>query len=67
MKLVEQVRKFKPDMSASADDSESACDLEGSMYCITCGMEVSSRLAIKHLEKCYAKVLQKIFTKSFVR
>lgn len=57
MKLVEQVRKLKPDLSAAADDTDSTSDLEGSMYCITCGMEVSSRQAIKHLEKCYGKVV----------
>lgn len=29
---------------------------EASMYCITCGHEIHSRTAIKHMEKCFNKV-----------
>lgn len=30
-------------------------DDETSMYCITCGHEIHSRTAVKHLEKCFIK------------
>ncbi|GLV36846.1 CXXC finger protein 1 [Carabus blaptoides fortunei] len=30
-------------------------ELEMSMYCITCGHEIHSRTAIKHMEKCFNK------------
>ena len=38
--------------------SEEDCEDEGemSMYCITCGHEIHSRMAIKHMEKCFNKV-----------
>ncbi|KAM3962563.1 LOW QUALITY PROTEIN: CXXC-type zinc finger protein 1 [Aphomia sociella] len=36
-----------------ADDKEA--DDETSMYCITCGHEIHSRTAVKHMEKCFMK------------
>ncbi|XP_026760648.2 CXXC-type zinc finger protein 1-like [Galleria mellonella] len=35
------------------DDKEA--DDETSMYCITCGHEIHSRTAVKHMEKCFMK------------
>ncbi|KPI92438.1 PREDICTED: CXXC-type zinc finger protein 1 [Papilio xuthus] len=35
------------------DDKEA--DDETSMYCITCGHEIHSRTAVKHMEKCFVK------------
>jgi COMPASS component SPP1 len=34
------------------DDEET----EMSMYCVTCGHEINCKTALKHLEKCFAKV-----------
>ncbi|XP_063232114.1 CXXC-type zinc finger protein 1-like isoform X2 [Bacillus rossius redtenbacheri] len=36
-------------------EDESEDEPEMSMYCITCGIEVNSRLFIKHIEKCFCK------------
>jgi COMPASS component SPP1 len=38
----------------SEEDSEDEGEM--SMYCITCGHEIHSRMAIKHMEKCFNKV-----------
>ncbi|XP_049828645.1 CXXC-type zinc finger protein 1-like isoform X1 [Schistocerca gregaria] len=35
------------------EEAEDEC--EASMYCITCGHEIHSRTAIKHMEKCFNK------------
>ncbi|PNF24443.1 CXXC-type zinc finger protein 1 [Cryptotermes secundus] len=37
----------------SEEDSEDEGEM--SMYCITCGHEIHSRMAIKHMEKCFNK------------
>lgn len=37
----------------NSDDKEA--DDETSMYCITCGHEIHSRTAVKHMEKCFVK------------
>ncbi|CAH0728256.1 unnamed protein product, partial [Brenthis ino] len=37
----------------SGDEKEA--DDETSMYCITCGHEIHSRTAVKHMEKCFIK------------
>ncbi|KAI5632431.1 CXXC zinc finger domain-containing protein [Phthorimaea operculella] len=34
---------------------EKEADDETSMYCITCGHEIHSRTAVKHMEKCFIK------------
>lgn len=31
-------------------------DEEMSMYCVTCGHEIHTRTAVKHMEKCFNKV-----------
>ncbi|XP_073950640.1 CXXC-type zinc finger protein 1-like isoform X2 [Choristoneura fumiferana] len=37
------------------DTGEKEADDETSMYCITCGHEIHSRTAVKHMEKCFIK------------
>lgn len=36
-------------------DLENEEETEMSMYCITCGHEIHSKTAIKHMEKCFNK------------
>lgn len=31
-------------------------DEEMSMHCVTCGHEIHTRTAVKHMEKCFNKV-----------
>ena len=31
-------------------------EAELSIFCVTCGQEINQRGAIKHMEKCFAKV-----------
>ena len=45
----------------SEEDSEDEGEM--SMYCITCGHEIHSRMAIKHMEKCFNKVCTTCFIK----
>lgn len=56
-RIVERAKHASIDPQAEVDDND---DTESSMYCITCGHEVNSRTAIKHMEKCFNKVLQVI-------
>lgn len=35
---------------------EGRADDESSIYCVTCGHEIHTSTAIKHLEKCFNKV-----------
>ena len=51
--IVERAKLATIDPKAEVDEND---DTEMSMYCITCGHEISSRTAIKHMEKCFNKV-----------
>ena len=53
-KIVERAKHATIDPKADIDDND---DNEMSMYCITCGHEINSRTAIKHMEKCFNKVI----------
>ena len=52
-RMVERAKHATIDTSAEDDDND---DTEMSTYCITCGHEIHSRTAIKHMEKCFNKV-----------
>lgn len=52
-RIVERARQATIDPKADVDDVE---DTEMSMYCITCGHEINSKTAIRHMEKCFNKV-----------
>lgn len=52
-RIVERARNATIDPNSDIDDAE---DIESSMYCITCGHEVNTRTAVKHMEKCFNKV-----------
>ncbi|XP_014218351.1 CXXC-type zinc finger protein 1 [Copidosoma floridanum] len=51
-KIVERAKHAAVESKAEVDDND---DNEMSMYCITCGHEISSKTAIKHMEKCFNK------------
>ncbi|GBP58620.1 CXXC-type zinc finger protein 1 [Eumeta japonica] len=51
--LDELVQKAKNATILPTDEKEP--DDETSMYCITCGHEIHSRTAVKHMEKCFVK------------
>ncbi|CAB0044321.1 unnamed protein product [Trichogramma brassicae] len=51
-RIVERAKNDTIDPRTEIDDND---DTEMSMYCITCGHEVNSRTAIKHMEKCFNK------------
>ena len=38
-----------------SEGTESSDDGEVSIYCVTCGHEVSQRTALRHMEKCYSR------------
>ena len=41
-------------MSFSQDMEDD--DPEMTIYCVTCGHQINQKTAVKHMEKCYAKV-----------
>lgn len=49
--LVERAKHLSLDPKALDNNEED----ESSMYCITCGHEIHSRTAIRHMEKCFNK------------
>lgn len=51
--ILEVSKRAVVDTSVNQDEEEG--DEEGSIYCITCGHEVHTRAAIKHMEKCFNK------------
>ncbi|XP_032691339.1 CXXC-type zinc finger protein 1 [Odontomachus brunneus] len=51
-RIIERAKLASIDPHAEVDDND---DTEMSMYCITCGHEIHSRTAIKHMEKCFNK------------
>lgn len=53
-RIVERARHATIDPHSDIDEND---DTEMSMYCITCGHEVHSRAAIRHMEKCFNKVI----------
>ncbi|KAJ8984056.1 hypothetical protein NQ317_008782 [Molorchus minor] len=50
--IVERAKNATIDPNQENENEE---DAEISMYCITCGHEIHSRTAIKHMEKCFNK------------
>ncbi|XP_018568188.1 CXXC-type zinc finger protein 1 isoform X2 [Anoplophora glabripennis] len=50
--IVERAKNASIDPNQDNDNDE---DAEISMYCITCGHEIHSKTAIKHMEKCFNK------------
>lgn len=50
--LVQRAKRCTLDLKA-LDNNESEDEM--SMYCITCGHEIHSRTAIRHMEKCFNK------------
>lgn len=56
--LVERARHCALDPKALDINEED----EMSMYCITCGHEIHSRTAIRHMEKCFNKVSMNIIS-----
>ncbi|KAJ8917400.1 hypothetical protein NQ315_002424 [Exocentrus adspersus] len=50
--IVERAKHASIDPNQENDNED---DAEISMYCITCGHEIHSRTAIKHMEKCFNK------------
>ncbi|XP_076257143.1 CXXC-type zinc finger protein 1-like [Rhynchophorus ferrugineus] len=50
--LVERARQASIDPQLENDIER---DEESSMYCVTCGHEIHSKSAIKHMEKCFNK------------
>lgn len=52
-RILERAKQASIDTKTEIDDID---DTEMSMYCITCGHEIHSRTAIKHMEKCFNKV-----------
>lgn len=53
-RIIERAKHASIDPNTEVDDND---DTEMSTYCITCGHEIHSRTAIKHMEKCFNKVL----------
>lgn len=54
--LVDRAKKCTLDARAVSDAAETAAEQdEQSMYCITCGHEIHSKTAIRHMEKCFNK------------
>lgn len=56
-RIIERAKNASIDPHSEIDDND---DTEMSTYCITCGHEIHSRVAIKHMEKCFNKVMCKI-------
>ncbi|XP_052283775.1 CXXC-type zinc finger protein 1-like isoform X2 [Dreissena polymorpha] len=52
--LIEKAKHVKIE-SENEQVSESEDETEFSMFCVTCGLEISQKTALKHLEKCFAK------------
>lgn len=61
-RIVDRARNAVIDPRADTEEND---DTEFSMYCITCGHEINSRTAIKHMEKCFNKVNKKITKKVY--
>lgn len=51
--VVDRAKRSSIDMLRPQDNGD--VEDEQSMYCITCGHEIHSRTAIKHMEKCFNK------------
>ncbi|XP_017099623.2 CXXC-type zinc finger protein 1 [Drosophila bipectinata] len=52
--VVDRAKRSSIDTQRPHDSADGGED-EQSMYCITCGHEIHSRTAIKHMEKCFNK------------
>lgn len=50
--IVERAKNATIDPNQEFDNED---DAEVSMFCVTCGHEIHSRTAIKHMEKCFNK------------
>lgn len=61
--IVERAKHATIDPKAEIDDND---DTEMSMYCITCGHEINSKTAIKHMEKCFNKVYNVFYYSDYI-
>lgn len=52
-RLIEKVKSASIDPNADFDNDEES--EVSTMYCITCGHEIHTKTAIKHMEKCFNK------------
>lgn len=52
--IVERAKHAKPE-SEDEKVTESEDEMEYSMFCVTCGIEVNQKAALKHMERCFAK------------
>jgi len=50
--LLEKAKLLSIDVNQEVQD----IDEEMSMHCVTCGHEIHTRTAVKHMEKCFNKV-----------
>ncbi|XP_022236468.1 CXXC-type zinc finger protein 1-like [Limulus polyphemus] len=58
--LEELIKDAKKTSLAHDDESQEGDTDEGelSVYCVTCGHEIGARTALKHMEKCFNKVIR---------
>ncbi|XP_053211936.1 CXXC-type zinc finger protein 1-like [Panonychus citri] len=52
--MIAEAKKLPAISEDEADDSESG-DAELMIYCVTCGHEIASRTAMRHMERCFNK------------
>lgn len=53
--LVDRAKRCSLDPTKAVDTTYDNMEDEMSMYCITCGHEIHSKTAIRHMEKCFNK------------
>jgi COMPASS component SPP1 len=57
--LIEKSKKVLPFTEDEMEDYEDQMNQEGdadlSTYCVTCGHEISNKIAVRHMERCFSK------------
>ncbi|XP_039295471.1 CXXC-type zinc finger protein 1 [Nilaparvata lugens] len=53
--VIERSKRTTIDLSQDLDQDQEGVETEMNMYCITCGYEIHSRTAIRHMERCFNK------------
>ncbi|RZF38394.1 hypothetical protein LSTR_LSTR006520 [Laodelphax striatellus] len=53
--VIERSKRTTIDMSEPMDQDQDTMETEMNMSCVTCGYEIHSRTAIRHMERCFNK------------
>ena len=66
-KLIERAKHYTINPNIEKDRDKNSDSNESEIYCVTCGIIINEKHALKHMEKCYNKIESQAFFGSFYK